>query len=188
VPGRHRGFLQSTAQAFGVSTEDFADLAFSAETIAVFGYGCAIFQQSDIVNFQRSGWRPEEIQILAGLATVLPKNIFLYVANVPNIANLGTRFILQGGTQNNLAVVKAEVDFIRRSFGNGQRQRLPDRGRDTGNSRGRLHEGNRYLRRKQHSVSASVGEPLRPEVVHGTDVRVLGPSLGTISRRTPAGS
>ncbi len=113
-------FLQSTAQAFGVSTEDFADRAFSAETIPVFGYGCAVFLQSDIVNFQRSGWRPEEI--LAGLATVLPKNIFLYVANVPNVANLGTRFILQGGTQNNLAVVKAEVDFIRRSFGNGQHQ------------------------------------------------------------------
>jgi len=29
---------------------------------------------------------------------------------------LGTRFVLQGGTQNNLAVVKAEVDFIRNSF------------------------------------------------------------------------
>ncbi len=113
-------FLQSTAQAFGVSTEDFAELAFSAETMPEFGYGCGVFLQSDIVNFQRNGWRPAEI--LAGLAAVLPKNIFLYVANVPNIANLGTRFILQGGTQNNLAVVKAEVDFIRRSFGNGQRQ------------------------------------------------------------------
>ncbi len=113
-------FLQSTAEAFGVATEDFAHAAFSAETMPVFGYGCAVFLQSDIVNFQRSGWRPEEI--LAGLAAVLPKNIFLYVANVPNVASLGTRFILQGGTQNNLAVVKAEVDFIRRSFGNGQRQ------------------------------------------------------------------
>ena len=35
---------------------------------------------------------------------------------IPNLANLGTRFVLQGGTQNNLAVVKAEVDFIRSSF------------------------------------------------------------------------
>ena len=96
-------FLQSTAQAFGVTMEDFADLAFSAENMPVFGYGCAVFLQSDIVNFQRCGWRPEEI--LAGLAAVLPKNIFLYVANVPNVASLGTRFILQGGTQMNLAVV-----------------------------------------------------------------------------------
>ena len=29
---------------------------------------------------------------------------------------LGTRFVLQGGTQNNMAVVKAEVDFIHNSF------------------------------------------------------------------------
>jgi predicted nucleotide-binding protein (sugar kinase/HSP70/actin superfamily) len=70
--------------------------------------------QSDIVNFQRQGWRSEEI--LAGLADVLPKNVFLYVASIPNLAALGTRFVLQGGTQNNLAVVKAEVDFIKSSF------------------------------------------------------------------------
>ena len=70
--------------------------------------------QSDIVNFQRQGWRAEEI--LAGLAAVLPKNVFLYVASIPNLAALGTRFVLQGGTQNNLAVVKAEVDFINNSF------------------------------------------------------------------------
>src|SRR5260370_27618038 len=80
----------------------------------VFGYGCAVFMQSDIVSFQRQGWRADEI--LAGLAAVLPKNVFLYVASIPNLAALGTRFVLQGGTQNNLAVVKAEVDFIRASF------------------------------------------------------------------------
>jgi predicted CoA-substrate-specific enzyme activase len=108
-------FLQSTAQAFGVPIDRYADAAFSAEAMPTFGYGCAVFLQSDIVNFQRSGWRPEEI--LAGLAAVLPKNIFLYVANVPNVQNLGTRFVLQGGTQTNLAIVKAEVDFIRNSFG-----------------------------------------------------------------------
>jgi predicted CoA-substrate-specific enzyme activase len=108
-------FLQSTAQAFGVSIERFADAALSAEAMPTFGYGCAVFLQSDIVNFQRSGWYPEEI--LAGLAAVLPKNIFLYVASVPNVQSLGTRFVLQGGAQNNLAVVKAEVDFIRNNFG-----------------------------------------------------------------------
>src|SRR5579883_579991 len=107
-------FLQSTAEGFGIPVENYADVAFSAQTMPVFGYGCAVFMQSDIVNFQRQGWRAEEI--LAGLAAVLPKNVFLYVASIPNLANLGTRFVLQGGTQNNLAVVKAEVDFIRSSF------------------------------------------------------------------------
>jgi len=107
-------FLQSTAEGFGLKVEDYADMAFSAQAMPVFGYGCAVFMQSDIVNFQRQGWRAEEI--LAGLAAVLPKNVFLYVASIPNLAALGSRFVLQGGTQNNLAVVKAEVDFIRNSF------------------------------------------------------------------------
>lgn len=107
-------FLQSTAEGFGMKVEEFADIAFSAKSMPSFGYGCAVFMQSDIVNFQRQGWRSEEI--LAGLADVLPKNVFLYVASIPNLAALGSRFVLQGGTQNNLAVVKAEVDFIRSSF------------------------------------------------------------------------
>jgi predicted CoA-substrate-specific enzyme activase len=107
-------FLQSTAEGFGLDVNQYADLAFSAQSMPVFGYGCAVFMQSDIVNFQRQGWRAEEI--LAGLAAVLPKNVFLYVASIPNLAALGTRFVLQGGTQNNMAVVKAEVDFINNSF------------------------------------------------------------------------
>ncbi|MGO9338076.1 MAG: BadF/BadG/BcrA/BcrD ATPase family protein [Terracidiphilus sp.] len=107
-------FLQAAAESFGISVENFADAAFQARRIPQFSYGCAVFLQSDIVNFQRQGWRPEEI--LAGLATVLPKNVFLYVAGVSNVASLGRRFVLQGGTQKNLAVVKAELDFIRKHY------------------------------------------------------------------------
>lgn len=107
-------FLQSTAEGFGIEMDEYAELALSAEAMPVFGYGCAVFLQSDIVDFQRQGWQANEI--LCGLAAVLPKNIFLYVAGVPNLARLGTRFILQGGTQKNLAAVKAQVDFIRSNF------------------------------------------------------------------------
>ena len=107
-------FLQGTAESLGYKVEEYADVAFAANTMPIFGYGCAVFMQSDIVNFQRQGWRGEEI--LAGLANVLPKNIFLYVAGIPNLAKLGSRFILQGGTQKNLAAVKSEVDFIRSHF------------------------------------------------------------------------
>jgi activator of 2-hydroxyglutaryl-CoA dehydratase/predicted nucleotide-binding protein (sugar kinase/HSP70/actin superfamily) len=113
-------FLQSTVEGFGLKVNQYADLAFSAQAMPVFGYGCAVFMQSDIVNFQRQGWRADEI--LAGLAAVLPKNVFLYVASIPNLAALGSRFVLQGGTQNNLAVVKAEVDFIRNSFRSSGKQ------------------------------------------------------------------
>ncbi|MDH5627378.1 MAG: acyl-CoA dehydratase activase-related protein, partial [Candidatus Krumholzibacteria bacterium] len=107
-------FLQSTAGEFNVPVEQFADTAFSAEQMPTFGYGCAVFMQSDIVDFQRQGWTAAEI--MAGLAAVLPKNIWLYVAQIPNLAKLGKRFVLQGGTQRNLAAVKSQVDFIESRF------------------------------------------------------------------------
>ena len=107
-------FLQSTAQGFGFDVHQYADLAFTAKAMPMFGYGCAVFMQSDIVDFQRQGWKPEEI--LAGLANVLPKNIWLYVSQIPNLASLGTTFVLQGGTQHNLAAVKSQVDFIESRF------------------------------------------------------------------------
>jgi len=107
-------FLQSTCVGFGYDVKEYADLAFGAKAMPMFGYGCAVFMQSDIVDFQRQGWKPEEI--MAGLANVLPKNIWLYVSQIPNLASLGKTFILQGGTQHNLAAVKAQVDFIESRF------------------------------------------------------------------------
>jgi predicted CoA-substrate-specific enzyme activase len=104
-------FLQSTAGKFGHPVEQFADIAFAAKSLPVFSYGCAVFMESDIVNFQQLGWSAQ--QIMAGLAHVLPKNIWLYVVQEPNLAKLGRKFVLQGGTQRNLAAVKAQVDFIK---------------------------------------------------------------------------
>jgi predicted CoA-substrate-specific enzyme activase len=107
-------FLQAISERFGYKVEQFAEVAFTAREMPVFPYGCAIFLQADIESFQGQGWEPNEI--LAGLAAVLPKNVWLYIAKIPNLPELGTRFILQGGTQNNLAAVKAQVDFIRQRF------------------------------------------------------------------------
>ncbi len=107
-------FLQSTAQGFGYDVKQYADVAFDAKSFPSFGYGCAVFMQSDIVDFQRQGWQPEEI--MAGLCNVLPKNVWLYVSQIPNLAAIGRRFLLQGGTQYNLAAVKSQVDFIRSRF------------------------------------------------------------------------
>ena len=103
-------FLQSTAAKFGYSVAEFADAAFDAERLPVFGYGCAVFMETDIVNFQQLGW--EKHEIMAGLAKVLPKNIWLYVVAEPNLGKFGTNFVLQGGTQHNLAAVKSQYDFI----------------------------------------------------------------------------
>ncbi len=107
-------FLQAIARGFGIRVEDYADMAFTARAMPVFPYGCAVFLQADIASFISQGW--EHHEILAGLAAVLPKNVWLYIAKIPNLPELGTRFILQGGTQNNLSAVKAQVDFIRSRF------------------------------------------------------------------------
>ena len=109
-------FLQSTAESFGFNVEEFAEAAFLARQAPEFGFGCAVFLQSDIVDFQRQGWKKEEI--MAGLAKVLPRNIWLYVSQITNLEMLGGTFVLQGGTQRNLAAVKAQVDFIRKKFHN----------------------------------------------------------------------
>ena len=107
-------YLQSTAADFGHRVEHYADVAFTAALMPEFSYGCAVFMQADIVNVQRQGWQPNEI--MAGLAAVLPKNIWYYVCQMPNLAQLGRTFVLQGGVQRNLAAVKAQVDFIHARF------------------------------------------------------------------------
>ena len=47
---------------------------------------------------------------------MLPKNIWLYVSQIPEPARSAASFVLQGGTQHNLAAVKAQVDFIESRF------------------------------------------------------------------------
>ena len=103
--------LQATADSFGVPVAEFADVAFKAELAPKFSYGCAVFLDTDRVNFQKEGFSKEEM--LAGLAQVLPKNVWQYVVQIPRLAALGTKYVLQGGTQYNLAAVKAQVDYIK---------------------------------------------------------------------------
>ena len=103
--------LQATADSFGVPVTQFADVAFKAELAPKFSYGCAVFLDTDRVNFQKEGFSKEEM--LAGLAQVLPKNVWQYVVQIPRLAALGTKYVLQGGTQYNLAAVKAQVDYIK---------------------------------------------------------------------------
>lgn len=108
--------LQAMADQFDIEIDKYAETAFHAELSPKFSYGCAVFLDTDRVNFQKEGYSKEEL--LAGLAFVLPKNIWQYVVQIPRMAELGKRFVLQGGTQHNLAAVKAQVDYIK--------ERVPD--------------------------------------------------------------
>jgi activator of 2-hydroxyglutaryl-CoA dehydratase/predicted nucleotide-binding protein (sugar kinase/HSP70/actin superfamily) len=108
--------LQAMADQFGIPIQEYADTAFGAALSPKFSYGCAVFLDADRVNFQKEGYSKEEL--LAGLALVLPKNVWQYVVQIPRMAELGRKFVLQGGTQYNLAAVKAQVDYIK--------ERVPD--------------------------------------------------------------
>jgi predicted CoA-substrate-specific enzyme activase len=104
-------FLQGVAERYDVPLEAYAERAFSARAMPALMMGCGVFLQSDIVNQQRKGWSAEEI--MAGLAAVLPLNVWVYAGQFQNLKAVGRKFVLQGGTHRNLAVVKAQVDFIR---------------------------------------------------------------------------
>ncbi len=104
-------FLQGVAERYAVPLEQYADRAFQARSVPALAMGCGVFLQSDIVNQQRKGWSADEI--MASLAAVLPLNVWVYAGQLQNLAAAGRKFVLQGGTHRNLAVVKAQVDFIR---------------------------------------------------------------------------
>jgi activator of 2-hydroxyglutaryl-CoA dehydratase/predicted nucleotide-binding protein (sugar kinase/HSP70/actin superfamily) len=110
--------LQAMADQFGLPVTDYADTAFAAELSPKFSYGCAVFLDTDRVNFQKEGYSKEEL--LCGLAQVLPKNVWQYVVQIPRLSALGRKFVLQGGTQYNLAAVKAQVDYIRSRVPDGE--------------------------------------------------------------------
>jgi predicted CoA-substrate-specific enzyme activase len=104
-------FLQGVAERYNVPLESYADRAFEAKAMPSLTMGCGVFLQSDIVNQQRKGWSAEEI--MAALAAVLPVNVWIYAGQLQNLRAAGRKFVLQGGTHRNMAVVKAQVDFIR---------------------------------------------------------------------------
>jgi predicted CoA-substrate-specific enzyme activase len=104
-------FLQGVAERYAVPLEAYAERAFEAKAMPALAMGCGVFLQSDIVNQQRKGWAAEEI--MAALAAVLPVNVWIYAGQLQNLRSVGRKFVLQGGTHRNMAVVKAQVDFIR---------------------------------------------------------------------------
>ena len=105
-------FLHSMANQFNVPLAQYAQYAFKAKAAPKFNYGCAVFMEQDRVNFQQANWKKEEM--MCGLAQVLPLNIWNFVVQESNLSKFGKKYVLQGGTQKNLAAVKAQVDFIKR--------------------------------------------------------------------------
>lgn len=102
--------LETTAAELGVDLDAYADVAFFADRSPEFTVGCAVFLDTQRVTCQRDGFTPAEI--LAGMATVLPRNIWENVVAAPSLAALGRVFVLSGGVQRNSAAVTAQLDYI----------------------------------------------------------------------------
>lgn len=140
--------LQAMADQFGLPVKEYADVAFAARLAPKFSYGCAVFLDSDRVNFQKEGYAREEL--LAGLAMVLPKNVWQYVVQIPRMSELGRVFVLQGGTQKNVAALKAQVDYIEKRVPNAEVYLHPHTGE--AGAIGAAFEALRVVRRRQSST------------------------------------
>jgi hypothetical protein len=152
--------LQAMADQFGVKITEYADTAFAATLSPKFSYGCAVFLDSDRVNFQKEGYSKEEL--LAGLAQVLPKNVWQYVVQIPRMAALGKKFVLQGGTQYNLAAVKAQVDYIKERVPGAEVFVHPHCGE--AGAIGAAFETLRVVKRRGHSTFIGMDSPPSPGV------------------------
>ncbi|HEY0635976.1 MAG TPA: BadF/BadG/BcrA/BcrD ATPase family protein [Gammaproteobacteria bacterium] len=157
--------LQAMAAQFGVDVKDYAEVAFKAGLSPRFSYGCAVFLDTDRVNFQKEGFSKEEL--FAGLAQVLPKNVWQYVVQIPRMAELGRKYVLQGGTQYNLAAVKAQVDYIHERVPEAEVRVHPHTGE--AGAIGAALEAKRVVERRGHSTFIGLDEAIDLHYTARTD-------------------
>jgi hypothetical protein len=92
---------------------------------------------------------------------VLPKNVWQYVVQIPRMSELGRVFVLQGGTQKNVAAVKAQVDYIEKRVPDAEVYLHPHCGE--AGAIGAAFEALRVVRRRgTRRSSASTGD--RPDL------------------------
>lgn len=181
--------LQAMADQLGIPIHTYAETAFQATLTPNFSYGCAVFLDTDRVNFQKEGYSCEEM--LAGLAMVLPKNVWQYVVQVPRLAELGSKFVLQGGVQRNLAAVKAQVDYITTRVPEGEVFVHPHSAE--AGAHGAAVEALRVVGRRGHSTFVGIEEALNLQYTARNDEGTAcdfcpnNCSRTFIDTRTPAG-
>ena len=103
-------FLENFAKTLHIKTKEIAESAFSSETPANLGSRCTVFMNSSIITEQRNGKLPNDI--MAGLCRSIIENVFTKVIRVPNIESLGDRIVVQGGTFQNDAVLRAMEQYV----------------------------------------------------------------------------
>ena len=98
-------FLQTFAGVLGLSTEEFAQKALFADKPVDLGSRCTVFMNSSIKQAQKDGASIENIS--AGLAVSVVKNALYKVIRCSDSKALGNNIVVQGGTFQNDAVLRA---------------------------------------------------------------------------------
>ncbi len=105
-------FLENFAATLHVPVEDIAEMAFAATSPSRLGSRCTVFMNSSIITEQKNGKSREDI--LAGLCRSIVENVFTKVVRVPNFSALGDTVVVQGGTFENDAVLRALEQYTDR--------------------------------------------------------------------------
>ncbi|MCD8326954.1 MAG: acyl-CoA dehydratase activase [Lachnospiraceae bacterium] len=105
-------FLETFAESLNIPVEKISDEAFASENPAHLGSRCTVFMNSTIINEQRNGKSPRDI--MAGLCRSIIENVFTKVVRLSNTDTLGDCVVVQGGTFNNAAVLRALEEYLGR--------------------------------------------------------------------------
>ena len=105
-------FLENFASTLGLPVDRVAEAAFRSQAPAELGSRCTVFMNSTIINEQRNGKRPDDL--MAGLCRSIIENVFTKVVRIANVAELGDRVVVQGGTFRNFAVLRALEEYLGR--------------------------------------------------------------------------
>lgn len=103
-------FLENFAASLHIPVEKIAETAFSSKNPAALGSRCTVFMNSSIVTEQRNGKLPADI--MAGLCCSIIENVFTKVIRISNLDSLGDKIVVQGGTFQNDAVLRAMEQYI----------------------------------------------------------------------------
>lgn len=103
-------FLENFASSLHIPVKEIAKAAFSSGNPAALGSRCTVFMNSSIITEQRNGKLPEDI--MAGLCRSIIENVFTKVIRISNVASLGNRIVVQGGTFQNDAVLCALEQYL----------------------------------------------------------------------------
>ncbi len=112
-------FIETFAHGMHLTAEEFAEKALFAEAPVNLGSRCTVFMNSQVKQSQKDGATVEDIS--AGLSVSVVKNALYKVIRAHSPDELGQNIVVQGGTFQNDAVLRAfereiERDVIRPSI------------------------------------------------------------------------